>query len=159
VDAIYIKGGQANLWTEQVYNYRHLQYMVWPRAMATAEAVWSPKSKRNWDNFVSKTEYHFTRFDAAEKNYSPAVYDPIFKVNKGKNNEIQVELVTEISGLNIHYSFDNSFPDIFYPKYKQPLTVPKDATAMKVITSANGKLKGRMIVMPVAELKKRAGIK
>jgi hexosaminidase len=159
VDAIYIKGGQANLWTEQVYNYRHLQYMVWPRAMATAEAVWSPKSKRNWDNFVSKTEYHFTRFDAAEKNYSPAVYDPIFKVNKGKNNEIQVDLVTEISGLNIHYSFDNSFPDIFYPKYKQPLTVPKDATAMKVITSANGKLKGRMIVMPVAELKKRAGIK
>ena len=24
VDAKYIKGGQANLWTEQVYNMRHL---------------------------------------------------------------------------------------------------------------------------------------
>ena len=46
VDAKFIKGGQANLWTEQIYNYRHLQYMVWPRAFAIAESVWSPKSKK-----------------------------------------------------------------------------------------------------------------
>jgi len=48
VDAKFIKGGQANLWTEQVYNVRHLQYMIWPRAFATAECVWSPKEKKNW---------------------------------------------------------------------------------------------------------------
>ena len=40
VDAQYIKGGQANLWTEQVYNTRHLQYMIWPKAFAVSEAVW-----------------------------------------------------------------------------------------------------------------------
>jgi hexosaminidase len=28
VDPKYIKGGQANLWTEQIYNMRHLRYMV-----------------------------------------------------------------------------------------------------------------------------------
>ena len=39
-----IKGGQGNLWTEQVYNMRHLQYMIWPRAFAIAESVWSPGS-------------------------------------------------------------------------------------------------------------------
>src|SRR5919107_2414707 len=47
VDARYIKGGQANLWTEQVYNMRHAQYMTWPRGWAIAESVWSPRSKKN----------------------------------------------------------------------------------------------------------------
>jgi hexosaminidase len=159
VDAKFIKGGQANLWTEQIYNYRHLQYMVWPRAMATAEAVWSQKAKRNWNSFASKVENHFTRFDAADKKYSPAVYDPIIKAKKGTKNEVLVVLSTEITGLSIHYSFDNSFPDHHYPKFTQTLTVPKDATTMKLVTSRNGKLVGRMLVMPVEELKKRAGIK
>ncbi|HKC35763.1 MAG TPA: beta-N-acetylhexosaminidase, partial [Chitinophagaceae bacterium] len=42
VNPKYIKGGQANLWTEQVYNMRHAEYMTWPRAFAIAESVWSP---------------------------------------------------------------------------------------------------------------------
>jgi hexosaminidase len=159
VDAKFIKGGQANLWTEQVYNYRHLQYMVWPRALATAEAVWSPKTKRNWTHFAARVENHFARFEAADKNYSPAVYDPIFKPKKGKTNELLLDLSTEITGLDIHYSFDNSFPDKYYPKFTHTVTVPKDATTLKVITYRNGKAMGRMTVMPVEELKKRAGIK
>ena len=46
VDPKLIKGGQANLWTEQIYNMRHQQYMTWPRAFAVAESVWSPKEKK-----------------------------------------------------------------------------------------------------------------
>jgi len=61
--------------------------------------------------------------------------------------------------LNIYYSFDNSFPDKFYPEYTTPVTVPKDAVTMKVITYRNGKPIGRIIAIPVADLKKRAGIK
>ena len=159
VDPKYIKGGQANLWTEQVYNMRHEQYMVWPRAFAIAEAVWSPKEKRNWKTFVPRVEDHFRRFDVAEKKYAPSMYDPIFKVTKNASNQVIVEMNTEIEGLHIHYSFDNSFPDRFYPEYAQPLTVPKDAVNLKVITYRDGKAVGRMITMPVDVLKKRAGIK
>ena len=39
VDPKYIKGGQANLWTEQVYNMRHAEYMTYPRALAIASAL------------------------------------------------------------------------------------------------------------------------
>ena len=153
-----IKGGQANLWTEQVYNVRHLQYMTWPRAFAIAEVLWSPKENRNWNNFVSRVENQMERFDMAAIKYAPSMYDAIFDVRK-KDSEIVVTLSTEVEGLNIHYSFDNSFPDNFYPAYTIPLTVPKDAVAMKVITYRNNKPIGRLMVMPVAELKKRAGIK
>jgi hexosaminidase len=159
VDASYIKGGQGNLWTEQIYNTRHLQYMLWPRAFAIVESVWSPKAKKNWNNFVSRVEKQFERFDIAEIKYSPAIYDPIITVEKDEKNLPVVEMNTEAGGLAIYYSFDNSFPDKFYPEYTQPVSVPKDASTMKVITYRDGKPIGRMMAIPVSQLKKRAGIK
>jgi hexosaminidase len=153
-----IKGGQANLWTEQVYNMRHAQYMTWPRAFAIAEVLWSPKENRNWNNFVSRVENNMERLDEAAIKYAPSMYDAIVEVSR-KDADVVVKLSTEVEGLNIHYSFDNSFPDNFYPAYTTALTVPKDAVAMKIITSRNNKPIGRLMVMPVTELKKRTGIK
>ncbi|MEO6452723.1 MAG: beta-N-acetylhexosaminidase, partial [Ginsengibacter sp.] len=78
VDSKYIKGGQANLWTEQVYNMRHAEYMIWPRALAISEKLWSPKENNDWNNFVKRVEDQFKRFDKAETKYAPSIYDPIF---------------------------------------------------------------------------------
>ena len=159
VDPKFIKGGQANLWTEQVYNMRHLRYMVWPRAFATAEVLWSPKTKKNWDHFYKKVENHFTRFDAAQKKYAPSMYEPEFKFTKNDKNEISVDMKTEVPDISVHYSFDNSFPDNFYPHYSKSVMVPKDAATMKVVTYRGDKQMGRLIVFPIAEMKKRAGVK
>lgn len=157
VDPKYIKGGQANLWTEQVYNIRQAEYMTWPRGMAIAESVWSPAEKKNWNNFFGKAEQHFKRLDIAETKYAPSVYDPIFTVSRSADKQLMIELSTEVNGLDIYYSFDNSFPDRFYPKYTAPLTAPKDATTLKVITYRGKEAVGRMLSMPVEELNKRAG--
>lgn len=159
VDPIYIKGGQANLWTEQIYNMRHAQYMTWPRGLAIAEAVWSPKKSRNWNDFLPRVEKQFERFDIAEVKYAPSVYDPIITVKKVSNDQLQVELSTEAQGLDIHYTFDNTFPDKFYPKYNGPLNVPKEAFSLNVITYRNGKAIGRQLNFPVTELQKRVGRK
>jgi len=159
VDPKLIKGGQANLWTEQIYNMRHQQYMTWPRGWAIAESVWSPKEKKNWDNFFTRVEDHFKRYDAAEIKYAPSVYDPIFKATRTTDKQLQIELTTEVKGLDIYYSFDNSFPDRFYPKYTEPLIPPKDAVMLKVITYKGKQPVGRMIAMPLDELKKRADAK
>jgi hexosaminidase len=155
VDPQYIKGGQANLWSEQVYNMRHAQYMLWPRAFAIAESVWSPKEKKNWNHFFSKVEKHFERYDVTEKKYSPAVYDPIFNVTKNADSTLKISLDKEVAGLDIYYSFDNSFPDRFYPKYSTPLVFPKEAVMLKVVTYKDKKQVGRMIAMPVGELRSR----
>ncbi|MBC8051761.1 MAG: family 20 glycosylhydrolase [Sphingobacteriaceae bacterium] len=154
-DLKFIKGGQANLWTENIYNMRHAEYMTWPRGLAIAESVWSPVSKKSWTSFYGKVEDHFKRFDMAEVKYAPSMYDPIFLSTTGPENTLRVELSTEIPGLDIHYTFDNSFPDQFYPKYMAPLIVPKDAGTLKVITYRDGKPIGRLITMQVSELKAR----
>jgi hexosaminidase len=155
VDPKYIMGGQANLWTEQVYNTRHLQYMVWPRGLAISESLWSPKEKKNWTRFASKVEYNFGRMDIENVKYARTMFDPIFAVNKDAKDSLLITLSTEVAGLDIHYSFDNSHPDNFYPLYKQPLLVPKDAVMLKVITYRGNQVIGKQIDMPIAELKNR----
>jgi hexosaminidase len=156
IDPKYVKGIQGNLWSEQIYTYRQMQYMAWPRAFAVSEIAWSPSSKKNWSSFVGKIEDHFKRFDIAEIKYGPGMYDPDFSVAKNGKGELVVSLATEVDGLNIHYSFDNSYPDQFYPKYTEPVTVPVDANTMRVITYRGKQPVGRMNNMPVTELKKRA---
>jgi len=155
VDAKYIKGGQANLWTEQIYNIRYAEYMTWPRAMAIAETVWSPKQKKNWNNFSDKVQNHFKRFDIAETKYAPSIYEPIFSVSQSADKQLKIDLTTEINGLDIYYSFDNSFPDNFYPKYTQSLIPPKDAVMLKVVTYKGKHQVGRMMTVTLEELQKR----
>ena len=155
VDKKYIKGGQGNLWTEQIYNIRQAEYMTWPRGLAIAESVWSPKEKKDWDNFFGRVEKHFERLDEAEIKYAPSVYDPIFNVRKLANNQMSIALTTEVNDLDIYYSFDNSYPDRFYPKYTEALILPIDATQLRVITYKGKEPVGRMITMPIAELKSR----
>ena len=156
VDPKFIKGGQGNLWTEQVYNTRHMQYMLWPRGMAIAESVWSPKEKKNWNNFSKRVAVQFGRMDVRDIKYSPAMYDPIVDVKKAGTDGLIINLSSEVEGLDIHYSFDNSHPDDHYPKYSAPLQFPKEASMLRVITYRDGKPIGRQISLPVAELKKRA---
>ncbi|MDR1743301.1 MAG: beta-N-acetylhexosaminidase [Dysgonamonadaceae bacterium] len=154
-NAKYILGGQANLWTEQIYNLRQAQYMTWPRAFAVAESVWSPLEKKDWKRFIEKTENHFKRFDFAEIKYSPAMYDPIVSVSK-TDDKYYVTLTPEIEGLDIYTSFDNSSPDRFYPKYTEPQLIPKDAVQMRIITYKGKQPAGRLMTIKVDDLKKRA---
>jgi hexosaminidase len=155
VESKYILGGQANLWSEQVYNTRHLQYMVWPRSLAVSECLWSPKVKKNWDWFATKVENNFSRMDLQNVKYARTMFDPVFNVGKGANDSLVITLTTEVKGLDIHYSFDNSHPDNFYPVYKEPLEVPKDAVMLKVITYRGNQIMGKQIDMPISELKRR----
>jgi hexosaminidase len=159
VDPSLIKGGQANLWTEQIYNYRYLQYMLWPRAFAIAEAVWSPKEKRKWNPFFARVEKQFERFDIAEKKYSPAVYDPIIIPTITADKQLSIRLEKEVDGLEIYYSFDNTFPDNFYPPYRSAITPPKDAVMLRVVTYRGKKQVGRMMTISIADLLTRANKK
>lgn len=156
VDSKLIKGGQANIWTEQIYNMRHMRYMVWPRGFAIAEALWTPKANMNWNNFIPRVEDHFKRFDMADKKYAPSMYEPVVKVKKAPNGRLLIDFDVEVLGVDVHYSFDNSFPDGYYPSYTgKSLEMPVDATKLRVISYKNGVAVGRAMTFELAELKKR----
>lgn len=59
----YILGAQGNVWTEYMHTGDKVEYMAWPRALALAEVVWSPKEKRDWFNFWGRLQTHFQRLE------------------------------------------------------------------------------------------------
>ena len=156
VDPKLILGGQGNLWSESVPNFRHAEYMTWPRAMALSEVFWSPKDKRNWDDFLTREQYRFKYMDVAQVKYAKSQYDPVITGVKGPDDSLEVKITTQMPGLDIYYRFDETNPDNFSPKYDgSPLQIPKGASMIKVISYLNGKPAGDQINCPLSEVAKR----
>jgi hexosaminidase len=156
VDPKYILGGQGNLWTEQIPTLRYAEYMTFPRAWALSEVYWSPKEKKNWEQFAQKMETHFQRADIAGINYSRAVYDAIVRTS-WKNGKLWLEMDGEVPNLDLFYSLDDTMPDTFSTKYDKPLELPDGPVTLRVITYRNGKPIGHLITLKREALEQRAG--
>jgi hexosaminidase len=154
VDPKYILGGQANLWTENVPTIQHAFYMTYPRAFALIESVWSPSQNKNWDNFSSRVEKHFKRFDSIEKPICKAVYDPIVST-KMDGEKMICTLSNELSNVDLYYTIDGSFPAKYSPKYTSPFEIPKGEITFRVVAYRDGVQIGRMLSISRELLKKR----
>ena len=64
-----ILGGQANQWTEYIPTTKQAEYMLLPRVCALAEAVWSPKNKKDYAGFIDRLGDHLKRLDRKNLNY------------------------------------------------------------------------------------------
>ena len=53
-DSRYIKGIQANLWSETLLNESIADYLTWPRALALSEVAWSHPKSRSWSDFKGR---------------------------------------------------------------------------------------------------------
>lgn len=69
-EASHIIGAQCNVWTEYMKTSDHVEYMVFPRAIAMAEVVWSPKEGRDYPDFVSRMKRHVNTLRQLNVNYA-----------------------------------------------------------------------------------------
>ncbi|MEP6682979.1 MAG: beta-N-acetylhexosaminidase [Parafilimonas sp.] len=65
----YIIGAQANVWSEYMSNPAKVEYMIFPRVDALSEVLWSPKDARNWDDFKTRLQQQFKRYDFLNVRY------------------------------------------------------------------------------------------
>ena len=156
VDSKFILGGQGNLWTEKIPTLQHAFYMTYPRAFAIIESVWSPSQSKNWENFSSRVEHHFKRFDAVEKPISKAVFDPIV-TTKMVNGKMICTLSSELSNVDLYYTIDGSFPAKYSLKYTNPFEIPKGDITFRVVAYRNGFQIGRILTISKELLGKRLG--
>ena len=70
-EAKHVLGAQAQLWSEYLPTPKSVEYMMFPRMAALAEAVWSPKPKRNYEDFMSRLSVHLTRLQAQDIKFRP----------------------------------------------------------------------------------------
>ncbi len=66
-----ILGGQANVWTEYMPTTDHVSYMVFPRILALAEAVWSQPAQRKYDHFLARMQVYEAELKRLDIRYAP----------------------------------------------------------------------------------------
>jgi len=69
--APHVIGGQANVWTEQLDTEAKFEYMVAPRILAMAEALWTAPTHRNFDEFRERAKTWLGRLDAMNWAHAP----------------------------------------------------------------------------------------
>lgn len=78
-EAKHILGAQGNVWTEYIKTSTHVEYMVYPRAVALAEVVWTPQDDRIWREFQPRLLRHLGRLDVLGVNYAKHIMTPSVK--------------------------------------------------------------------------------
>jgi hexosaminidase len=140
-EAVYIKGVQANIWSEYIHSAEKVEYMTLPRAAALAETAWTPSRLKNWEGFKERMETQYKRYDKLGINYSKSAYDVFQDIKTDTlNKKARITLTTNSFKPEIHFTIDASEPVAASPVYSIPFEIKAPAT----IKSANFK-NGRQI--------------
>ena len=67
--AQHVLGSQAQVWTEYMPNAKHVEYMIWPRLAAMAEVLWTPKERKDFEDFQKRNAVDLQRLEAQDVNY------------------------------------------------------------------------------------------
>ncbi len=73
-EAKYIIGAQANVWTQYMKTTEYVEYMIFPRAAALSEVLWSPKASRNFPWFKKRLIEQVKRYEAEGIKYCKAEF-------------------------------------------------------------------------------------
>ncbi len=116
VEAKHILGGQGNLWTEYITTPEQAEYMAYPRAIAMAEVLWTPKEKRNWNGFMERLIVNFKLLDALDVHYSRSILNPTVNITTVAG-QLQLSWNTVVAAETIYFSQDTSHHQwsIVYP--------------------------------------------
>lgn len=119
----YIKGVQANLWTEYIPVFSQVQYMVLPRLGAAAEVQWTDPSKKDYKDFLRRVPHLVAVYDCYGWNYATHVYDVNVDMKADTvNHVLNVQLSTMVDD-PIYYTLDGQDPTEKSLKYTKPFTI------------------------------------
>jgi len=146
-----VLGAQGNLWTEWMDTSRVVEKMAFPRAVALAEAVWSPLEGRSWGLFQVRLRHSLARLDALDVHYDMpgpvATLDAaIFKERATVSFEMP-----DVSGAQIRYTMDGSVPGPRSKLYTGPFMVTSTTNIRAAV------IRGRNASSPIAVSYVRAG--
>ena len=72
----HIIGVQANIWTEYITSFHHVEYMAMPRMDALTEIQWNNPDERDFDAFVERCRHMAQLYDLYHYNYAKQIFNP-----------------------------------------------------------------------------------
>ena len=72
----HIIGVQANIWTEYIAHFWHVQYMALPRMEALTEIQWNNPQERDFEAFVGRCRHMTQLYDLYHYTYADHIFNP-----------------------------------------------------------------------------------
>ncbi len=124
----HILGAQANVWTEYIPNFQQVEYMVFPRALALSEVLWTDQENRSWKDFQKRLQKQYAILQKLEVNY----YRPSYNViNKIEFDSVQVKNIVSLTSDQfkpiIRYTTDGTEPKKNSTLYNLPIELSQSA--------------------------------
>ena len=138
----HILGVQANTWTEYIQTPEHLEYMMFPRALAVAEIGWTPQELRTWEDFKPRMNAHISKLQGMGiRTFTLSDELEVTMQVDTAGREIEVILDAEKYPAEIRYTTDSSVPVASSALYAGPITV-QDSAHIKAAIFRDGVLQG-----------------
>jgi hexosaminidase len=155
--AKHVLGVQANLWTEHLPTFGHVEHAAFPRLDALSEVAWSPPAINHWPGFLARLPAQFERYRAQHVN----VADSAFAVDIATDRNLAlvtgkatVTLATQTGFGAIRYTLDGSAPTPASPRYN----VPFNATLPVTVRAASFAADGSRLAAPRERVLDRAAL-
>ncbi|WP_231459835.1 beta-N-acetylhexosaminidase [Pedobacter sp. Leaf132] len=139
----YIKGVQANMWSEYIKTPEKAENHAFPRLLALSEIAWSPVERKDLKNFTEeRLPTHLAQLD--KKGWNLWVPTPIGQSEKPlSGGDFTIDLKVPIKGGKIYYSLDESRPSESAFLYTKPISVKvpqgEKRTLKTIVIAPSGK--------------------
>jgi len=137
-EALFIKGVQANIWSEFIHSPEKVEYMSFPRVAALAEVGWTDPKLKNWEDFKRRMVMQYKRYENAGINYSKTAMNVTYtSVKNNTNGTAIITLKTNSYQPEIRYTIDATEPTESSPIYYNPFIIKLPGT-IKAAVFENG---------------------
>ncbi|MBR5456054.1 MAG: family 20 glycosylhydrolase [Bacteroidaceae bacterium] len=124
----HIIGVQANLWTEYIPTFSHVEYMELPRMAALCEVQWSNPAKKNFEEFKLRLLPLMSLYGKYSYNYAKHLLDIEEKFTTNTDNSTVVVEFKTLDNTPVYYTLDGTEPTTASALYTQPIEIKESCT-------------------------------
>lgn len=140
----YLAGVEGQAWSEYYTSEAQAAYMIFPRALALAELAWTPKSHRNYDNFLNRLRGEALLLKHEKINYDSHFDDITYTAVPVQNNVLQISLQSAAPGSEIRFTTDNTVPTIRSTLYTSIIELKNTCTVKALLFNRQHQPTGRL---------------
>jgi hexosaminidase len=125
----FVKGVQANLWTEYIGTDAKAEYMMYPRLLALSEIAWTPLANKDFKDFSeTRLPSQLAWLDRNNYDYRVPAAIGIAQDTVVFGSALSVNLKPSVAGAKVFYTIDSYTPRETDLQYHMPVTydVPLD---------------------------------
>ncbi|WP_430810565.1 MULTISPECIES: glycoside hydrolase family 20 protein [unclassified Carboxylicivirga] len=133
----HVIGVQANMWSEYMPEFEHIEYNLFPRVFAISEVAWSP-AIRKWEDFYTRVQHQLSVIEQLGVTPGDISYHVRINVEPDyADKSAGIEFVTERPN-PVYYTIDGTQPTPDSKLYEGSFRLREDAHIKAIQFKADG---------------------